>query len=518
MSERFSLKVDKTLFVKATLFFAIFYLFLGLSSIKVNGEILFEGNFDGHKDSSHRQKKSPEYLDNSYCVAYPPLQGYAGCEVSESSYANPVLHFCDIISGPKSGNTGGMVNNHGVIVTIWGNNLGSSQGASKIFFKDSTGNIHEAAYVYYWVNADGLSSGGPADLHTYHKMQEIAFSIPVAVVDGLGRIYATVNSVNSNKLDFTVRGGGIYFVKTTGNNSTGDGSWSTPWQTIDFISEGAGGTLDAGDIISVCNAVIETGGTGIKILGASTAPLALVAYPGASVEIIGLMNNIVTVANWYQSHGYWVFSKLFIDTEATGMNPFTDMRVVGVEITGPNSNVYGGSIAGSEANAEAVDGTCGGGKFYGLYIHNFGNDQTSEFHHTTYISNRDGLPNKAYEYGWCYLHDNKTVNGFHIYDQSPFGDWIGVIKIHDNVMVNQRGPAVNLMGGSGITVPLEIYGNIFINCGIGPDIDGWSVPKYAINLSDAVSSPVKIYNNLMYRYGDRSGCAVNKAFSGTVDY
>ncbi|MDY7031689.1 MAG: hypothetical protein SVY10_07250, partial [Thermodesulfobacteriota bacterium] len=187
-----------------------------------------------------------EYTDPDYMIGK-----------DSDSEGEPVLHFCDIVSGPKSGNTDGMVNDHGAIVTIWGNNLGSSQGASNVYFKDSSDNIYEAAHVYYWVNADGLSSGGPADLHTYHKMQEIAFSIPFSASDGLGKIYATVNGVNSNELHFTVREGNIYFVKTTGNNSTGDGSWSTPWQTIDFIGEGAGGTLDAGDIIYVCDAVIE---------------------------------------------------------------------------------------------------------------------------------------------------------------------------------------------------------------------------------------------------------------------
>jgi hypothetical protein len=433
---------------------------------------------------------------------------------------NPVIHFSDLINGPKTGNSdgaGGLTSSeHGSIITVWGNNLGSSQGSSNVYFRDSLDNVHEAAHVYYWTNADGQGGGGPSDLYTYHRMQEIAFSIPAAVSDGPGKIYMTVNGADSNELDFTVRDGDIYFVRTGGSDS-GDGSWGNPWETLNYIGEGAGGNVNAGDIIYIGDGVTETGGFAIKISGTSPEHIALVAYPGAGVHFSG-RTITATIFNWYQSNGYWDFSKLSIDTDATGIGGFSDMRVVGVEITGPNADGYGGSIGCGEGSQEAVDGTCGGGKFYGLYIHDFGNDQTSEFHHTTYMSNRDGLPNKAYEYGWCYLRDNKAVHGFHIYDQTPFGDWTGVMKIHDNVVVNQKGPAVNLMGGSGITVPLEVYNNLFINCGIGPDINGWPVPKYAILLTDSVASPVKIYNNVIYGYGDGSGAAVANAFSGTLEF
>ena len=47
-------------------------------------------------------------------------------------------------------------------------------------------------------------------------MQEIAFSIPASVAEGLGEIYVKINGINSNKLNFTVRDGSIYFVKVNG--------------------------------------------------------------------------------------------------------------------------------------------------------------------------------------------------------------------------------------------------------------------------------------------------------------
>ena len=73
--------------------------------------------------------------------------------VLSSAAVNPVLNFSDLITGPDSGLGDGK--GSGVIVTVWGQNLGSSQGASTISFVDASGTERNAAHVYYWKNADG---------------------------------------------------------------------------------------------------------------------------------------------------------------------------------------------------------------------------------------------------------------------------------------------------------------------------------------------------------------------------
>ena len=73
----------------------------------------------------------------------------------------PVLNFQDIESGSATGNSDPYGN--GAIVTIWGSNLGSSQGTSQVYFRDSSGTIRQAGHVYYWKNADGQLPGGPAN-------------------------------------------------------------------------------------------------------------------------------------------------------------------------------------------------------------------------------------------------------------------------------------------------------------------------------------------------------------------
>ena len=118
---------------------------------------------------------------------------------------DPVLFFSDLTSGPKTGNrdtSGGRSGQDGAIVTLWGRNLGSAQGSSKVY-----ANGAEAASYYYWGNATV-----PADLYTYHGMQMISFQISHLAQDGAGQIYVVVNGQPSNSLPFTVRAGNIYFV------------------------------------------------------------------------------------------------------------------------------------------------------------------------------------------------------------------------------------------------------------------------------------------------------------------
>ena len=440
----------------------------------------------------------------------------------------PRLLFSDLISGPCLGNSDGAgglsASEHGAIITIWGQQLGASQGTSRILI-----NGQEAAHVYYWQNATGNQPGGPADLYSYHQMQEIAFSLPAGLSEGAAQIQVEVDGTRSNSLPFTLSCGRIFFVSASGSSS-GDGSWQSPWPSVTYAADDArfdAGQAGPGDIIYVTGTFREDGGVPLQYSGSAEAPVALVGYPGSVSRFTGAYNNAVTLLNWYGRQGYWHFSKLTLDTPATGLSGFTDMRAVGLEITGPQAEGYGGSIGCSEnANDPQTDGSCGGGTYYGLYIHDFGNDNTSEFHHTTYISNRDGRPNKAYEFGWCYLHDNKAVNGFHFYDHTPGGDWTGTMKIHDNVVVNQRGAGLGLLsGGTEISVPFAIYNNIFINCGQGPDIprpgqSNYVISGHAVAFSEGVvTSPIRFYNNIIYGYGradNDSGYGVAIRFGGSV--
>lgn len=438
--------------------------------------------------------------------------------------AAPVLNFSDITSGPKTGNTDGV--GSGAIVTIWGNNLGSTQGTSKVY----VGNV-QATAIYYWKDADGALPGGPADLKTYHKMQEIAFSVPAGAVDGANTIKVVVGGVGSNTLPFTVRTGGIKFIKSTGSDTTGTGSWSAPYATLNNVFAGGNGKLVAGDIVYT----VGVGSTsGIKVGGAATVagnaanPIALIAYPNTRIALSGLGGDSSVIDNWYPSNRknqYVNFSKLSVTSSGNDGDPSNGIsvipynRIVGLEITGPT--VYGGY-------GGAITGTAGvpqGGVYLGIYIHNYGYQSTiagknnysytysddantwtsppyngigdactnctsvDRFQHLFYISNRVTASAVAYEIGWNHLANNPILEGIHIYDMGDVGGWTGTLKVHHNVIRNQRGGAIDVSYPTAST--LEIHDNLIIY-DVGTKLQG--IPFRMT----AGSSPVKIYNNTIY--------------------
>ena len=446
--------------------------------------------------------------------------------------ASPSLNFSDITSGPKTGIGDSL--GSGVIVTVWGNNLGSKQGASKIYCNGA-----EASHIYYWGNADG--SSGPSNLYAYHKMQEISFSVGPGATDGDGIIYVTVGSEQSNTLPFTVRSGNIYHVKTTGNDNTGNGTWSNPWATISLNSSGTGkwASLSAGDTVYLHDGLQEidhyndgTRLSGMKFSGTSgieKKPISVIAYPRAKVLARGKMYGIYV---WVP---YVNISKIRVEGgnnsdgsttgRSSGISPGRYARLIGNYITdregsaGPAGCADGGNGA-ITANAANGDDRVSGLEILGNTIADWGCAGTHKFEHTTYISNRSGgtgtpVDIEAWEYGWNFLKDNMARGGLHAYDENlqdsePCGDITGTVKIHNNVIMNQLGAGIYFGTNISTTAtldcwsaPVEIYNNLLINTGIGADGPDFQTDKVAIGLAGrGTTSNVKIYNNTIYGTGD----------------
>lgn len=155
----------------------------------------------------------------------------------------PVLLFSDLASGPRSGNSddsqpGQTAGVDGAIVTVWGKRLGTTTGRIRVGGVD--------ARIYAWGNATA-----PADLSSQHGMQMVAFQIPAQVPEGATTIDAVARNGVSNALPFTVRAGSIRFVKTGGNDTSGDGSWQRPWAKVSRATLG----LEPGAIVYVGDGV-----------------------------------------------------------------------------------------------------------------------------------------------------------------------------------------------------------------------------------------------------------------------
>ena len=440
--------------------------------------------------------------------------------------ATPRLYFSDLTNGPSTGNTDG--HGGGAIVTIWGSNLGSSQGTSTL-----TIGGQPPAHIYYWKNADGALPGGPADLYTHHKMQEIAFSIPSSLPNGDYEIQVIVNGASSNTLPFTVASGKVYFLSPSGDDTTGDGSWSKPWRTFNnVLSGGTSSKLSAGDVVySVgvgSTSGIRVGGKG-TLSGAEGASISVSAYPGTSVSITGEGGDGAVVDNWWPSNNhnaYVNFSKISVTAYGNdpdypnGFRVIPYGRIVGVEITGPHVyGGYGGAIVGG-------NGVPQGGKYLGLYIHDYGYDNgwkynpnpnswtsppydgiagidctnctsADRFQHLFYVSCRGdaGVHCEGYEIGWCNLVNNHILHGLHIYDMSPSSGWKGTISIHDNYTENLLGGAVDIATTSDSIAAVELYNNVIVNTN-GP----------AYRIFEAGTQGIKMYNNSVY----------NQTTSGTI--
>lgn len=445
----------------------------------------------------------------------------------------PHLNFSDIISGPSTGLNDGL--GSGAIVTIWGNNLGEYQGTSTI----SIGGM-PPSHIYYWKNADGQKPGGPADLYTYNRMQEISFSLPSSLPQGSTAIIVTVDGAVSNALPFTVRNGRIYHVKKTGNNSTGDGSWDNPWANVAKHTSGASTKIDPGDIVYVHDGVEEintylSGLAGMRIdyiHGTALTQTAFIAYPNSRVlaqgnnrgidlyqsDAIVIAKYVVKVGN-YDEPTPGSTAVLHYET-AAGIKPTANGRIVGNEVTDIEGKCTSGGQGAISTNCASYD-YVSNAKIYGNYLHDWGCDQTSKLQHVTYLSvrNEGAFDVDPWEYGWNSLVNNKSKYGLHAYDETfstKCGDVRGTIKIHDNFVINQKGPGVNVgsraaTGSVCWSVGFEIYNNILINTGLGP-ADEDAAELAAIRVGDrGMTSNIKIYNNTIYSYGDSTSLASGRA-------
>lgn len=255
--------------------------------------------------------------------------------------------------------------------------------------------------------------------------------------------------------------------------------------------------------------------------GTDASPFALIAYPNTSVAVSGLGGDSSVIDNWYPSNrknSYVHLSKLKVTAygndpaQCNGVSATPGNRLVGLEITGPTVyGGYGGAITGT-------NGVPSGGVYLGIYIHNYGyqtayaynwDDSTwtsppyngvgsactnctsvDRFQHLYYISNRSTTKIDAYEIGWNYLTDNPVLHGIHIYDMGDAAGWNGTMKVHHNVIKNQRGDAIDISYPGSTNI--EVHDNIIIS-----DSNDRNTGR-AFTFQEAGNA--KIYNNTVYGY------------------
>lgn len=430
--------------------------------------------------------------------------------------AAPRLCFTDLASGPNTGNTdtskGQTPGQHGAIVTVWGQNLGATQGASKVFL----GGVEQTT-IYYWGPA--IAPWSPANLNNgYHRLQCIIFQVLNTTPTGAQDLSVLVGGLQSIALVFTVRAGRIFFVSPTGNDGAA-GTYQAPFLTMirgKNVGNQPGDTIYTLDGV---NQVVDTEVVSVAIrlnaFGTQAAPIALVAFPGATCQIGTTFLNAIDYfgGELVGSATYRTVAKFTLyGDQSVNVGSTSGERIVGCWISCPNGNTRAGALNGRGNDLNYL-----GNEFTncGVPLGSAG-DFSGEvsLYHTLYIAGyRQGAG--ALESGrviaWNYFHDNNATRAINIYNGEPGNpNIITGHLVHDNVVTNQKGDAIGLLGG--VVGENWIYNNLGINVGLGPQPQDQGTSHVGLNIR-AWSGIVHVFNNTFLNCGQVGLGGDNAAFS-----
>jgi hypothetical protein len=364
----------------------------------------------------------------------------------------PVLLFTDLTSGPSRGWQGG--DTHGAAVTVFGHNFGDVRGDATIVIGG----------VELVDDADYLAWGDPARVP---GLQRATFLVPAGVADGDVEIALVDGETTSNSLPFTVREGAIRHVETTGDDAA-DGSAASPWATVQH----AANSLAPGDIAYLGDGVAATQESDFTAVvnlprsGAAGGPIALVAMPGADVQV---GNPAVSRGfhNWGIDRngytGHWVIAGLRITAGETCLPLGEGSRAVGNELTAPQGNGQQGCIYSDGSHVAVL----------GNELHDVGAPDCSKLYHTVYLTGprTDDPPRLPTvvdrEVAWNWFHDNDANRAINAYSEQAYSAFVEGIHVHHNLVVDQRGDGIML--GYYVTGDNRIHDNVIVRAGLGPE-------------------------------------------------
>lgn len=454
------------------------------------------------------------------------------CEVKAPG--TPFLACANFDSGPKNGNTdtshGGSLGVDGLYVWIWGNYLGSTQGASTI----SIGG-HAVARVIYWgpaippySTADLSKSAGSNE---FHDMQVIIAQISHLATDGLGEIRATVGGQTSNGLPFTIRPGRIMYMTDTGDNPTSDGTWQHPFANFVYFNDYMN---QAGDVMYIKNVNREATFSVAGYMATPEAPMAMCVYPG-STSYLGADDSRALFLSFGGIYAVnWIVSGFHLNGDVTGLGLPPGCVGIGNYVTAGHITDSNDGAAG--CSSEKCRFLCCefnnigfGGRHANLQIF-------ASLYHVLYMSGgtrTSDLLNppdsvRSAEVGWCYIHDNisnRALNVFNDNNSGWHGSGVKNIKFHHNAVVRQCGAGMGLL--SLTAGDLWMYSNILSYCGLqNPQSTPLADPQGDLSFLEFTAVTVKsgyqeairraetrvhFWNNTIYQGGWATGPTITTA-------
>jgi len=304
-----------------------------------------------------------------------------GFSVVPAQAQAPHIFYTDLESAPNKGGK----DNGGAFVTISGKRFGASAGPS--------------AYV--------TVGGGRAA--NYPCWSDTKICIQLGAAAASGPIVVTTAAGTSNGLPFIVRPGRIFFVATTGKDSS-SGSYSSPWRTLLKARD----SMKAGDIAYAMDGVSQTNDDGqgwntcflMDSGGQPGMPIAIVAYPGATVTM-GNVNGHPDSAIRSKGHpnnGNWVFAGLTLrgKNDAVNLAASDYWRFVNNDISCPNGDEAAGCF---ETQLSSYI------KFFGNNVHDAGRPTASALYHGVYI----GTDSNHVELGWNTISNVHGCRGIQVH-------------------------------------------------------------------------------------------------------
>jgi hypothetical protein len=416
----------------------------------------------------------------------------------------PLVLYTDLISGPTSGGE----NNMGAYLSIFGKNFGTTGLGSTV--KVTIGGVQVASY-----RTLGTSLGRSDIQQISVQVGALGSPTPGAALP----VVVTVNGTPSNAdQTFTPNPGRMLFIdNVNGNDATavpGDithpfkhaqlvGSSTTatavskPGDTLVFRGKGtAYSDIGSGNqFVRVINygGSAPTGATG-------TGPLAFIAYPGESVQILngkgGVSDGAAFSSFDHTASGYtggnWVtIAGLHVEGDGTaGMVALQvesdHWRIVNNELTSPNT-------AGATVTAGGVNGDGTNIAVLGNAIHDITGSNGES--HGVYMDG-DG----SYEIAYNVIYNVASGYGIQAYNNTGPSPTTSHVHVHHNLVHDITGKGcMNIADGS------------------ASDFEYWDNVCYNINLAclrfnvSGTLTGAKFFNNTFYN------CGKGDAFDGAID-
>lgn len=399
-----------------------------------------------------------------------------------SAYAQaPHIFYTDLESGPNKGGK----DNAGAFVTISGKRFGASAGPS--------------SYV----------TVGGGRVSNYPCWSDTKICIQLGAAAASGPIAVTTPAGTSNGVPFTVRAGRIFFVATTGKDSS-SGSFSSPWRTLLKARD----SMKAGDIAYAMDGVSQTTDDGqgwntcflMDSGGQPGMPIAIVAYPGATVTM-GNVNGHPDSAIRSKGHpnnGNWVFAGLTLrgKNDAVNLAASDYWRFVNNDISCPNGDEAAGCFETQLASYI---------KFLGNNVHEAGRPAASALYHGVYFS----TDSNHVDVGWNTISNVHGCRGIQFHSSplqgggpnDPTGHNQYDLSVHDNLIHDIQCDGIIFATVDPSQGKVEAYNNVIYNAGKGPsnpeNSGNWACIYAAAgtNTGKPGGGVINIYNNTMFNCG-----------------